>query len=137
MAAERIEFGDNGEPQWAGMGDYVLISPDRAHRMDLIYEGEPPHGDSYHRASIDGVSFPGLVWGCMFAFSTCSRYLVLSWMSKLIERKTAVVDLAERRYNVLPEYIYDFQVRWPSIQGARSSEGKHYTFNGSEQWVAY
>lgn len=70
MPPEIIRFAPDGQARWVGMGDFVLVSPDGTHRIDLAYIGEPPHGDSYHRATIDGVAFPGEVWGCLFAFST-------------------------------------------------------------------
>ena len=120
------------------MGDYVLVSPDGVHRIALAYAGEPPHGDSYHRAVIDGRAFPRYVWGCLFAFSSCSRYLVLSWMPARFERRTAVVDLRDQCFLVLPEYIYQFCVRWPAVVGdGKLSAGKQYTFHGNELWHPY
>ena len=138
MLPEIIRFGPDGRARWAGMGDFVLVSPDQAHRVELIYAGEPPHGDSYHRASIDGVAFPGEVWGGLFAFSACSRHLVFSWMSKRFERRTVVVDLQDRRYFVLPGYIDQFSVRWPAVVGeGKLSAGQEYTFDGGEHWLSY
>jgi hypothetical protein len=120
------------------MGNCILVSPNNSHRVELLYEGEPPHGDSYHRGAIDGRPFPGLLWGGQFGFSTCSRYFVFSWMPKPFERQTVVVDLIEHAYFALPEYIYYFKVCWPSIIGEEEhSAGKQYTFGGNETWLAY
>jgi len=93
MAATQVQFTTDGMSQPAGMGDFLLLSPDGTHQIEIIYEGEPPHGDSYHRVVIDGVVFPGYAWGCNFAFSQSSTLAVFSWMSKLLERRTVVVDL--------------------------------------------
>ena len=138
MTIKRVTFTADTLCQWAGMGDYELVSPDGQHTVELAYEGEPPHGDSYHRAVIDGHAFPALVWGCMFTFSACSRYLVLGAMFKKWERLTLVIDLETRRYCALPAYIHETAVQWPSIVGVGStSEGKRYTFSGGERWLAW
>ena len=83
------------------------------------------------------MAWPGLFWGCMFAFSSSSRYFVGSWMRQKFERHTAVVDLEANRYFVLPIYIYDFKVSWPSIVGVgERSQGLEYAFMGTEQWLS-
>ena len=46
MSSETLQFSEDGHARWAGMGDFVLVSPDQVHRVELIYAGEPPHGDS-------------------------------------------------------------------------------------------
>jgi hypothetical protein len=58
-------------------------------------------------------------------------------MAKLVERRTVVVDLQDRRRFVLPEYIYDFRGAWPSITGKKTAAGKEYTFSGREDWLPY
>lgn len=138
MEPKIVQFTADGSSKWAGMGDYILISPNQMHRIEIIYESEPPHGDSYHRGTIDGKIFPGFIWGRMFAFSSCSRYAIFSWMSKPIARQTVVVDLSEKRYSLLPEYIYDFTVSWPVIT-AKDQEvsGRQFTFEGNEKWLIY
>jgi len=138
MASSKLQFAANGRSKPAGMGDFLLVSPDGAHQIELVYEGEPPHGDSYHRVVVNGAAFPGYAWGCNFAFCPSSSHAVFSWMSKLVERRTVVVDLAGRRYFSLPDYIYDFRFQWPTVVGeGKLASGKQYTFNGAEQWVAY
>jgi hypothetical protein len=135
---QRVQFTNDGSARWAGMGDFVLVSPDSQHTIELTYVGEPAHGDSYHRANIDGSAFPGYAWGCMFAFAPSSRFAVFSWMRELFERRTVAVDMQDHRYLVLPEYIYDFVVQWPSIVGrGQSSSSKQYTVMGHEQWAPY
>ena len=138
MEAHRIQFTKDRLCHWAGMADYVLVSPDGAHIIELPYVGEPPHGDSYHKAIVDGRSYPGYVWGCMFAFSSCSRYLALSAMPAKFQRHTAVLDLLTQRHFLLPTYIYQFTMPWPSIVGEGSiSAGQSYSFQGTEPWLAY
>ena len=138
MEPQRIQFTQDSLCQWAGMGDFLLVSPDGEHTLELRYEGEPPHGDSYHKARIDGRAYPGSVWGCMFAFSLCSRYLAFSAMPKRFERATAVVDLQTHRHFVLPAYIYQFKLCWPLVIGEGNlSSGQTYRFEGTEQWLAY
>jgi hypothetical protein len=132
---QRIEFTVGKRHHYAGMGDFALVSPDGQHELMLIYDGEPPHGDSYHRASIDGKAYPGHVWGCMFAFSSCSRYLAFSAMPAKFERRTALVDLEEGSYFLLPQYIHQFELDWPRIIGnGPISAGISYVFNGIEVW---
>ncbi|TXI96722.1 MAG: hypothetical protein E6Q34_00650 [Burkholderiaceae bacterium] len=138
MDPKVIQFTADGTSNWAGMRDYILISPNQLHRIVLTYKGEPPHGDSYHRGLIDGRIFPGYIWGCMFAFSACSRYVIFSWMTKLYARQTVVVDLKEKRYTCLREYIYDFTVAWPVITAkGQGVDGKQFVLEGSEIWLAY
>jgi hypothetical protein len=119
------------------MGDYLLLSPDHRHAVQLDYVGEPPHGDSYHDAYIDGTKLPGFVWGCTSAFTPDGNYWVASWMPRLFERRTVAVDLANRCYFVLPRYIADFAFRWPKLSGAGTSVGLDYTFDGSESWMRF
>ncbi len=135
---EDLVFSSDGKSKWAGMGDYRLISPNRRLSLELKYESEPPHGDSYHRLIIEGKTFPGFIWGCMFAFSSDSRHLVCSWMSRLFERRTVVIDLRDSRYFVLPGYIYDFVIEWPNINDLGNEDSsKSYVFSGHENWIKY
>ena len=99
----QIQFTEDGGAQRAGMANLRLVSPDGRRVVDLVHEGEPPHGDSYHPASVGSIALPGLFWGCVFAFSSSSRYFVGSWMQRKFERHTAVVDLEANRYFLLPE----------------------------------
>lgn len=120
------------------MDDIELITPNGRHHVHLRYEGEPPHGDSYHLIQIDGVSAPGYAWGCHFACTPDSRLLAMSWMEKRIERRTAVFDLGGRRYFVLPFYTYNFCFRWPRLEGGEpATEQRAYVFDGAENWLAY
>ena len=59
---QQIQFSDEQTSHWAGMDDFLLISPDGEHRIALCYAGEPPHGDSYHNVAIDDRPFPGFAW---------------------------------------------------------------------------
>jgi hypothetical protein len=139
MEPRKIQFTETELSHWAGMGDYVLISPDRSYEVTLQYEGEPPHGDSYHVATVAGRRFPGYAWGCTFSMSACSSFVAFSWMQKKFERLTVVIDVRLGRYFVLPQYIYYPSVKWPSILDATASERdqQRYVFDGSENWRFY
>ena len=135
---EILQLPKDGTGEWAGMKDYQLLSPDGNNSIDIKYVGEPPHGSSYHTLKVNGKSFPGYAWGCIFAFSTNSRYLICSWMLKKYERKTVVIDCLEFKFFELPEYIYNFRIEWPTIRG----EGDYcsdllYSFNGTEKWQTF
>ena len=135
---QRIEFTGSERHTWAGMGDFLLVSPDGKHQVELIYDGEPPHGDSYHRATIDGSAYPGHIWGCMFGFSSCSRYLAFSAMPEKFERRTSVVDLLASRYFLLPDYIYQFDFSWPILSGEGTKyDGLSFIFDGRERWIQF
>lgn len=128
----------DGSSIWAGMGDYLLVSPDQKHHIKLIYEFEPPHGDSVHSLFVDDRRFAGEAWGCNFAFSACSRYVVFSGMHKRLQRITIVIDVEKSCYFDLPDYIHDFKVTWPSITEVTESPYKRrYTINGNELWQQY
>jgi hypothetical protein len=118
------------------MGDCRLISPGGSHQVELLYVGEPPFGDSYHEALVDGVKLPGFMWGCMFAFTPDGRFFAGSWMERLYERRTIVIDGSSHCYFVLPVYIYEFSFRWPLIEGTTRNSGLSYVFNGRERWAA-
>lgn len=134
---EQIKFSTNGESRWAGMGNYLLVSPDGQHQIILRYAGEPPHGDSFHDVEVDGVRLPGLAWGCNFAFTADSRFIAASWMATRYERHTIVVDISGRRYFVLPIYIHDFSFRWPTLAGIGSDDGLRFKFDGTEVWTPF
>ncbi len=133
----RIQFTSDGSSRWAGMGDYVLVAPDQRHEVFLRYLGEPPHGDSFHEARIDGVKLPGLVWGCYFAFTENSRFFAASWMLRCYERRTIIVDIEQRRYYLLPEYLLDFSISWPVVLGLGFAGGLNYRFDGTEVWTLF
>lgn len=125
----------DGSPLWAGMADIELITPDGRHQIYLGFEGEPPRGDSYHSIWINNVRAPGYAWGCLFACTPDSRFLAMSWMETLPERKTAVFDLEERRYFVLPFHLYSFRFRWPRLESTETDAEAHaYEFDGAEVW---
>lgn len=127
----------DGSTVWAGMGNYILLTPDGQHQLKLTYIAEPPHGDSYGSLVIDGVKLPGFAWGALFASSTDSRYVVFDWMEKRFVRQTLVVDITQRCYFVLPEPMPNFVVAWPVIEGRGNQEGFSYRFNGEESWTSY
>lgn len=133
-----LKLPNDGTGEWAGMGDYCLLSPDGKNSIEIPYVSEPPHGDSYHKLIVNGKSFPGFAWGCIFAFSTNSRYLICSWMSKKYDRKTIVIDCLEFKFFVLPEYIYNFRIDWPVISGVSDyCSDLSYSFSGTEKWQMF
>lgn len=139
MVLKCVRLPRNGKSIAVGMGDFELLTPDDEHRVQIWYRGEPPHGDSFHEIAIDdGPSLPGYAWGCNFACTDDGRYLSLSWMAQRIERKTAVIDMSDRKYLVLPIYIYDFTFCWPRLEGIdRQSAGLLFEFVGREHWIPY
>ena len=134
---QTIRLPADGTSRWAGMADYLLLSPDGGHRVLLKYAGEPPHGDSFHVVEIDGTRLPGFAWGCNFAFTRDSRFFAASWMAEPYERKTVVVDLKRRGYFVLSDYVADFTFHWPTLSGVGQSEGVSFAFDGSEVWSTF
>lgn len=134
---ERIDFPADGESRWAGMANYLLVSPDGQHQVALRYVGEAPHGDSYHEIEVDGARLPGFVWGCDFAFTPDSRYVAASWMAALYDRRTIIIDTEKRRFLALPLYIRKFTFIWPVLQGVGGAQCLSFRFEGSEVWSAF
>lgn len=132
-----IEFTANGLSHWAGMGDYRLVSPDKRLEVFIRYFGEPPHGDSYHELMVGGAKLPGFVWGCNFAFTADSQILAASWMSKLYERKTIVIELVEKRFCILPEYFYDFAFVERRLVCAGPINQGAYELDDCASWVVF
>lgn len=137
MDTRRETLPNDGTSLWAGMANYILVTADAKHEIELRYLGEPPHGDSFHELRADGRQVPGYVWGATFAVSPCSRYLAASWMAERYERKTAVVDLESHRFAVLPIHIADFVFRWPALEGPGIATVQKYEFDGHEAWVPF
>ena len=140
---ETVSLPTDGHTGCAGMRSVKFLSPDGNHVVEAPYESEPPHGDSFHLVYVDGVRFPGYLWGCNFAWNPDSGYFVGSWMAKWIDRRTVVIDVRSKRYFVLSEYFYDFVVNYPTISEVRT-EGipdslaqRMFVFKGDEQWVGY
>jgi hypothetical protein len=48
-----IEFEADGRSKWWGYGDFYCDTPNTGPRILLPYQGEPAHGDSYHKLIID------------------------------------------------------------------------------------
>jgi hypothetical protein len=137
MLNERIELPADGTPRWAGMGNYLLISPDGQHEVALPYVGEPPHGDSFHELNVDGTKLPGFAWGRRFAFTSDSRYLAASWMAKRYERRTIIIDVDRRRFVVLPTYIHDFAFQGLTLEGMGADQGLRFDLGGTEAWTSF
>jgi hypothetical protein len=105
--------------------------------MELPYVAEPPHGDSQHKAVFKGWALPGLVWGSGVAWSPCSRYCTVDWLSHrgAIERRCIVVDVESQATFTLPEYVTISRFKYPQMYkrvGAR--EELAFEFSGRERW---
>ena len=136
MMAHRMIFPADGASLWAGMADYVLVTPDGRNEVELTYAGEPAHGDSYHSLCTSDRKLPGFVWGCTFACSPCSRYVAASWMAELYQRNTIGIDLTELAFVMLPAYVPDFSFVWPVLKGAGTVDTQ-YVFDGKEIWTPF
>ena len=108
---EKIKIENDTQTYWLGMSDYEINLPMIHKIIRLAYISEPPHGDSYHKLFIDETEFPGYVWGCNFLFPYQQKYMVCSWMEKICERKTAIINLENMKYFILPKYCHEFTVR--------------------------
>jgi hypothetical protein len=134
---ENIYMPSDGTPIWFGYGHGLLFSPNSLNKITLKYIGEPPHGDSYHTILINEHKFPGYAWGCMFSFSQDSRYFSLSWMEKLFDRKTIIIDCENMSYTVLEEYFWGITFSWPSVLSYSEKQGGlKYVFTGNEEWIS-
>jgi hypothetical protein len=133
MITHRMILPAEGASLWAGMADYVLVTPDGRQEVELSYAGEPPHGDSYHHLRTRERELPGYVWGCTFAASPCSRYLAASWMAELYQRRTIVIDMTKCAFTMLPAYMPDFTFVWPVLRRLGAPDTA-YMFNGQETW---
>ncbi|TDQ08799.1 hypothetical protein [Pedobacter metabolipauper] len=104
-----VKISDD-QSHWMGMDDYEIILTESGHAIELKYLGEPPHGDSYHSLNVDGLQLEGFFWGCNFIFPDQQKYMVCSWMEKLYERKTIVVNLSAKSTYLMSDYWYDYKV---------------------------
>jgi hypothetical protein len=137
MHEARIILPGDGQSCWAGMGDIVLVSPDGRREVVLRYAGEPPFGDSYHQLEVEGARLPGFAWGCNFAFSPDSRFLAASWMAKLYERRTAIVDVEQRRFCVLSAYLYDFAFDGTVLTGVEGEPAVRFDPVAAKTWTSF
>ncbi|MDG2522151.1 hypothetical protein P7B02_11425 [Caulobacter segnis] len=137
MQVTTLDFAPDGQSRWAGMGDYILRSPDGGHEIALRYLGEPPHGDSYHELQVDGVKLPGYAWVCNFAFTPDSKFLAANWMAECYERRTVVIDVHERRFAVLPEHLVNFAFSEEQLVGIGESVGSSFSIAAVGEWTRF
>lgn len=104
LRMEKIEIIDDHTPKGLCYRSFELDLKLRNHRVEIIYISEPPHGDSYHTMRIDDREIPGYVWGNLFLFPYNQEYVVCSWMERLYDRKTIIVDIPGRRYHIMQSY---------------------------------
>lgn len=104
-----VEMPNDGNSIWIGMDDFILKTHNSKQHIIIKYLGEPPHGDSYHKLTINNIECPGFAWGCNFAINRGCNFLALSWMEKLYDRKTIIIDIDNMMYGVLGSYVYDFK----------------------------
>jgi len=74
------------------------------HKIELKYAGEPPHGDFFFEMYIDDKKFIGYVWGWTLTFPFKQKYIVCHWMSKILERKTIIIDIAKLKFVEMDKY---------------------------------
>jgi hypothetical protein len=98
------------------MNDYEINLQIISKTITLLYVSELSHGDSYHKLYIDGTEFSAYVWGCNFLFPYEQKYLVCSYMKKLYERKTVIINLKNLKYYILPKYYHRFSCQNNSIK---------------------
>jgi hypothetical protein len=77
MELKCVELPADGASIHVSMGDFELLTPNGEHRVQILYRGEPPHGDSYHKFFIDDVSLPGYAWGVI----SLAQSIVAIWRS--------------------------------------------------------
>jgi len=106
----KIEEISDDKSYYLGMDDYKIILKQSNHILELKYINEARFGDSYHTLTVDGVLLDGLFWGCNFIFILEQRYMICSWMEKLYDRKTLIVNLATKGSYVMKMYSYDYKV---------------------------
>jgi hypothetical protein len=149
------EAPKDGGSFFAAYENLQFISPDGKHNVSAQYFDEPPHGDSYHIAKVDGRRLPGYVWGGSFAWSSDSKYFCCSWMPeksdnrgvRVLARHTIVIDVNELKYFLMPEYFANFQIQWPQIveiklvgldpKNFKKLVLRSFCFSGAEEWTSF
>lgn len=53
------------------------------------------------------------------------------------ERRTIIIDLAGRRYTLLPGYIYEFAFSDHSLRGVGKDAGACFEERLNEPWISY
>jgi hypothetical protein len=109
-----IEFEADGRSKWWGYGDFYCDTPNTGPRILLPYQGEPAHGDSYHKLIIDSKTVRGYVWSGYFLWSKCGRFFTCDWLEGMgghrqgatwaftqVLRATIIVEPRALRYRVL------------------------------------
>lgn len=116
IETDRIEFeADGRKSKWWGHGDYYCDAPGDGPRILLPFQGEPPHGDSYHQLIIDSKTIRGYVWSGYLLWSTSGQFFTCDWLEGMgghyegdtwcftqVLRATIIVEPREMRYRVLP-----------------------------------
>lgn len=78
---KEIEFDADGRrSKWWGRDDFYCDSSNSGPRILLPYQGEPAHGDSYHKLIIDSKTIRGYVWSGYFLWSKCRRFFTCDWL---------------------------------------------------------
>jgi hypothetical protein len=149
------EAPKDGGSFFAAYENFQFISPDGKHNVSAQYFNEPPHGDSYHIAKVDGRRLPGYVWGGSFAWSSDSKYFCCSWMPeksdnrgvRVLARHTIVIEVNEHQYFLMPEYFANFQIQWPQIveiklvgldpKNFKKLVLRSFCFSGAEEWTSF
>lgn len=76
-----IEFeADGRRSKWWGYGNFYCDASNVGPRILLPYQGEPAHGDSYHKLIVDSKTIRGYVWSGYFLWSKCRRFFTCDWL---------------------------------------------------------
>jgi hypothetical protein len=73
---------NDGSPHYLSYGDTDCFSPNQKYKTRWVYDGEPPHGDSWHLVWLDDKLLPGCYWGRGHAWSPDSEYFTLEKYDK-------------------------------------------------------
>lgn len=78
---KEIEFeADGRNAKWWGHDDFYCDTSNIGPRVLLPYQGEPAHGDSFHRLIIDSKTIRGYVWSGYFLWSKTRRFFTCDWL---------------------------------------------------------
>ena len=127
----------DGSRIWFGMDDFEIRSPDGHTTLILPSVGEALRGDSQHKVLFQDWVLPGYAWGDGLAWSACSSFLAIDWLSDLcaIERHCIIVDIASRSTFTLPNYVAVSRFKYPHVYaGGSGNERLVFVFTGQEHW---
>jgi hypothetical protein len=134
---EEVVAKNDGSPLYLSYGDTDCFSPNRKYKTRWVYDGEPPHGDSWHLVWLDDKLLPGIYWGRGHAWSPDSMYFTLE---KYVKDATAlyVVRIADLHWFKVAVHSGAKSFLYPNIIYRKygSTTEEEYVFTGNEAWTA-